>query len=308
LIQKERLRQEASAARRQSYDAHLNQVKQSIEVGQIELAQELFEHLHQSLRQEDPVGFEWFYLDRLIQRAAWLLEGHTADVTCLAVSRQGGMLASGDTSGKVLIWDLAQRTPRFCQGQHDAPVRKVAVVTDAQHRPSTVASLSKRNDGSLDLRLWDPATGTLITSLRAAAVQVTDLQFSPDGAVLTLCGPSPEHFAGQSLTWRLDPASLRPEPAASIPGIIKTAFSPDGKLLALGGSDGTVRLRGMTSDQTPTLEQQPGGKVLSLAFSRDGKRLAAGRQDHGLTLWDVATGRSLAHYTDHDGAVVFVDF
>lgn len=46
----------------------------------------------------------------------------------------------------------------------------------------------------------------------------------------------------------------------------------------------------------------------ALAFSRDGSRLAAGRQDHGLTVWEVATGRILAHYTDQDGPVVFVDF
>jgi len=307
-IQRDKFSHEARAARRQSYDAQLNQVKQSIEAGQIELGQELFEHLSQTLPSEDPVGFEWNYLNQLTRRAAWLLEGHTASVTCLAVSRQGGTLVSGDTSGKVIVWDLDGQIPRLCQGRHDARVFKVAIGAGVQNRRETVASLSKRGDGSLDLELWDPATGSLTTSLDAAAVEVTDLQFSPDGSLLTLCGLSPDHHEGQSYMWRLDSARPRAEPTMSIPGIIKQAFSPDGKLLALGGGDGSVRLRGTADHQPPALEQRPGGRVLALAFSPDGKRLAAGRQDRGLSVWDVATGQVLAHYTDQDGPVVFVDF
>ena len=56
------------------------------------------------------------------------------------------------------------------------------------------------------------------------------------------------------------------------------------------------------------LEQRPGGKVLSLAFSPDGTRLAAGRQDASVTVWDLASGRVLAHHADQDGPVQFLSF
>ena len=313
-IERDKYSNQASAARRRTYDAQLFQVKQSIESGQIELAHELFQPVLDSFAatSKDPAGFELLYLNRLIEQSAWLLEGHRAKVTCLAVSRRQGTLVSGDSSGQVILWDLDRKIPRCCQGKHNDPVCKVAIVAGSENRRGTVASVSAQKGKSVEVKLWDTATGALITTLHSGAIQDPDIQLSPDGSLLTLCGLSPEGHGGQSYIWKLNSASPPDEPSANIPGTFKQAFSPDGKLLAVGGGDGTVRLH-VTADlgavhEPPALEQRPGGRVSALAFSRDGSRLAAGRLDHGLTVWEVATGRILAHYTDQDGPVVFVDF
>ena len=143
-IERDKYSYQASTARRRTYDAQLFQVKQSIESGQIELAHELFQPVLDGFAAtaKDPAGFELLYLNRLIEQSAWLLEGHRAKVTCLAVSRRQGTLASGDSSGQVILWNLDRKLPRYCQGKHNAPVCKVAIVAGSENRRGTVASVS----------------------------------------------------------------------------------------------------------------------------------------------------------------------
>src|SRR5439155_524193 len=87
------------------------------------------------------------------------------------------------------------------------------------------------------------------------------------------------------------------------------AYSPDGKILAMGGSHNIVSLWDMVArKELRTIKTHPNSDkwVDSLAFSLDGKILATA-SDY-VTLWDVSSGRELATLDAHEGVVPSVAF
>src|SRR5262249_5016433 len=69
------------------------------------------------------------------------------------------------------------------------------------------------------------------------------------------------------------------------------ALSADGKTLASGGSDRTVRLRDLPGGAVRVVCKGHTDAVCAVAFDPAGKVLATGSHDQTAKLWDPATGK-----------------
>ncbi len=85
-------------------------------------------------------------------------------------------------------------------------------------------------------------------------------------------------------------------------------FSPDGKLLATGDSDGVVRLWEASSGREILTCKGHTNVVESVAFSPDGEILASGSYENTIKLWDVKNGECLKVLQGHTESVMSVTF
>jgi WD40 repeat protein len=135
------------------------------------------------------------------------------------------------------------------------------------------------------------------------------LVFSVDGSLLVpKGGPNPKVW--DTKTRRILWETNRVERGHG--RIDSVAFSPDGKTLASGDQDGSVKLRGARSGALLWAGKHV-GIVQALAFSPDGRFLASGVRycgpsDKPLKLWDAETGEVLRTFDVPEDRVHFVGF
>ncbi len=96
--------------------------------------------------------------------------------------------------------------------------------------------------------------------------------------------------------------------AENFGAILSVAFSPDGKLLATGDSNGEIRLCQVANGEQIVICKGHTNWVVSLAFNPDGSVLASGSTDYTVRLWNVSTGQCLQTLWKHDSDVWSVAF
>lgn len=76
--------------------------------------------------------------------------------------------------------------------------------------------------------------------------------------------------------------------------VYSVAYSPDGRFLASGSWDGTVKIWGVTTGACLKTLKGHSSFVRSVSFSPDGRHIISGSKDTSVKIWDAASGNCLA--------------
>jgi WD40 repeat protein len=130
------------------------------------------------------------------------------------------------------------------------------------------------------------------------------LSFSPDGTTLALGTFVPYSSAGEVKLIQVADGSEGSVLTGHENAVTAVAYAPDGKLLASGSADRSVRLWDPVQEQPLAILRGHGSPVQCIAFTPDGRTLASAGTDGVVRLWDVAAGRERA---DFDWGIGYVN-
>jgi WD40 repeat protein len=214
------------------------------------------------------------------------LIGHKGSVVSLSFSPDSKLLASADKD-EIILWDVAALKPigQPLKG-HSGDVLSLAFSPDSKLLASS--SFGVVDDDGFptkgEIYLWDVATHERTGSpFKGHDSPVYSLAFSPDGKTLA-SGGGDDYYVGSGrnysiVLWNVAKGQALGQPLLGHKNeVLSLAFSPDGKVLASGSADETVKLwdvaRLKPVNNSSLLDKDHHTtKVLDVHFSRDGKTL-----------------------------------
>lgn len=242
------------------------------------------------------------------------LGAHDSYVTSVALA--GNVLVSGGYDGQLIWWDAEQRTKIRAVNAHQKWIRRVTAAPDGK----TFASVAD----DMVCRLWDVESGKMLREMRGHKEKTPHhfpsmlyaVAFSPDGKQVATADKVGHMVVwdvatGKELATMEAPVMYTWDPVQrrhSIGGPRSLAFSPDGKLLAIGGMgkvgnidhlEGKARVEVFDWQKSERTHEFPGDKfnglVNQLAFHPQGDWLlaAGGAGDGFLMFFSLADKKAL---------------
>ena len=183
-----------------------------------------------------------------------------------------------------------------------------SITYDSEHppayaRPPAVATIDVSSDGRLmavaghhEIVLVNVDDGRIVDRLIGMSPRINELAFSPEDDFIAAAAGTPGQ-SGELQVWRVSTAELVASIAITYDALSGLAWSPDGKTIAVGCKDNSLRAYDWSTGQQTLFQGAHEDWVLGTTFTNDGKHLVSVARDMTCKLTEVATERFIDNIT-----------
>jgi len=218
-----------------------------------------------------------------------VLEGHTNQVTAVALSADGKRAVSGSWDMTLRVWDLeGSQPPRILKG-HTWFVNAIAISGDG-HR-----AVSGSHDKTL--RVWDLDGNEPTRVLQGHMSWVFAVALSADGKRVVSGSDNTLHV------WDLEANQSSHVVESHLSYVTAVALSADGKRAIFGSRDHSLRVWDLDNNQPSCILEGHTGGIHAVALSANGQFAVSGSQDKTVRIWNLEGDQSPRILEGHSGPV-----
>ncbi|KAK4244136.1 WD40-repeat-containing domain protein [Corynascus novoguineensis] len=229
---------------------------------------------------------------------------HTQAISFVTISADGSVVASGSEDGLICLWDGHTGNHRASLEKHWGEILWLAFSGDGRR----LSSISRASD---EVVVWDTENARFLHRFQGHDDWVRCAISSPDPEGRLLASTSDDTFVRVwDLTLAHKPGEMEAhQPKMCLKGhtdyVFCASFSADGRYLASGGDDRSVRVWDLTPESNPSNvndDQAPlsdgttrhgllcrnrSGRITGITFFPDNRQVISSSDDGAITIWDL---------------------